>query len=201
MSWAATAAGAASVVGGVLGSKGAKKAAQKQWDMFQITQRQLAPYREFGGAELEGLRNWLAGPTGAFAPVSVEDVMASPEYQAGLKTMESSAAARGGLKSGNFLRRISEELAPMGIERERQRRMQDLQARLGLVGVGQQAAAGSAQLAAGFTPGMAQTAAAPYEAWRGVAGDIAGLAGQYQQQKQWQDFLDQYRTPITATEG
>jgi hypothetical protein len=105
--------------------------------------------------------------------------------------------------SGNVLRRIGEELAPAGIARERQRRLQELQARLGLSGVGQTAAAGQAQIGMQAAPAIAAGARAPYEAWRGVAGDIAGLAGQYQQQRQWQDFLEKaYPTnALTATEG
>jgi len=185
--------GGASLASGLLGSSGADKARQQQWEMYQQTQRQLAPYREFGGEQLGGLKNWLAGPSGAFQPITTEEVLASPEYQTAMTSMQNQMAARGGLQSGNALRRVLQEVAPTGVSALQNKRYQELAQRLGLVNVGQSAAAGSAGITAGMAPGMAAAAAAPYQAWQGVAGDIAGLAGQYGQQQQWQDFLKQYQ--------
>jgi len=187
--------GGLSLAGGMIGSSGADKARQQQWEMFQQTQRQLAPYRKFGGEELASLKNWLAGPTGAFQPISTEDVLASPEYQTAMTSMQNQMAAMGGLQSGNALRRVLQEVAPTGVSALQNKRYQELAQRLGLVNVGQSAAAGSAGITASMAPGMAAAAAAPYQAWQGALGDVSGFLGQYAGQRQWQDFIDQYKNP------
>lgn len=177
-----------------LGQREARKAQQAAQG---ASIEQLRPYTEFGYEQLDQLKNYLAGPRSPFAPISVEDVMQSPEYQAGLQTMESSAAARGGLKSGNFLRRVSQELAPLGIERERQRRLSELQARNALLQTGYGAAAGGANVYSGMAPGIAQSTAGQYGALAGGVGDVAGYLGQRQAMSDWTDFLNQYNAPTT----
>jgi len=187
--------GGLSLASGLMGSSAADKAAAQQMEMFRETQRQLAPYRKFGGQELTSLKNWLAGPTGAFQPITAQDVIASPTYQTAMTSMQNDMAARGGLQSGNALRRVLQEVAPTGVQSLQNQRYQELAQRLGLVNVGQSAAAGSAGITAGMAPGMAAAAAAPGQAWQSTLNNLAGFAGQYAGQKQWQDFLDQYRNP------
>lgn len=75
---------------------------------YDLARADLAPYREAGVnalADLSGLRNFDPTPTHA-------SVLSEPGYQfglsEGLKGVQGSAAARGGLYSGNALKRLTE---------------------------------------------------------------------------------------------
>lgn len=114
--------------------------------MYEQGRTDLAPYRSFG--ENYGL-NALKG-YGKFNAPSMDDVYASPDYNLGLKTIENSAAARGGLMSGNFLR-SAQDYAGSIYDREYSRRMAEYQNELnrlmGYTNLGYGAAGGSAGLA------------------------------------------------------
>lgn len=86
----------------------------------------LSPYREFGKERLGVYENFLSGPEGRFKAPTMEDVYASPDYNLGLKTIENSAAARGGLMSGNFLR-SAQDYAGSIYNREYDRSMRERQ--------------------------------------------------------------------------
>lgn len=146
----------------------------------------LAPYREFGGRQLTGLEDWMGA--GGMTP-TMEEVMASPGYATRLGAIESSAAARGGLLSGNALRDIG-EFGASEYEREVGRRGQEFGRRMQMAGLGYGAAGGSAQLTAGATPGMAGTYTAGANAMRDIGSSITGGIGAYQGQKQWSDYME-----------
>lgn len=158
----------------------------------QAAQDILSPYAQFGTEQLGNLRNWLSGPSGAFSPVSMQDVTQSPGFEAGLTAVENSAIARGGLQSGNALRQVSQFGSDQYQQLLNQRRQQ-LMDRLNLLRLGMGAAQGQAGYAAGLGPQLANLETARGNILAQPYGDIAGLAGQWQQQRQWQDFLDQYK--------
>lgn len=134
-------------VGGLKGAEeGYGDASDIYRQMYEQGRLDLSPYRAFG--EEYGL-NALKG-YGKFNAPSMEDVYNSPDYNLGLKTIENSAAARGGLMSGNFLK-AAQDYAGSIYNREYDRRRSDYQdelARLmGYTNLGYGAAGGSAGLA------------------------------------------------------
>jgi hypothetical protein len=112
MPWAA----AAAIGGAVIGGSATRSAAGKQADaaaaaaaeegrQFDLIREDQAPYREAGVQALESLRN--------FQEPSLReiDVLGEPGYQFGLQqgrdVLEGSAAAGGGLYSGNTLKALT----------------------------------------------------------------------------------------------
>lgn len=102
-----------SVLGGIFGGKGAKKAAkaqtqlgqqalQLQADMFNQTRADLAPWREAGGAAIG--QGWAMLQPGY-------DYTASPGYDwrlsEGMRAVENSAASKGQLMSGGTLKDLT----------------------------------------------------------------------------------------------
>lgn len=106
--------GGGSVLGGVLGgqaqSNAAKRAAAQQAQQHAQSRADLAPFREFGEQELGEFRNWLA--ENKFSAPTAEEAQAEPGYQfrlgQGTQAIENSAAARGGLLSGNTGRALTD---------------------------------------------------------------------------------------------
>lgn len=151
---------------------------------------QFSPYGQFGREQLTGLQNYLASPEGQLP--TMESVQGTPGYETRLGAIENSAAARGGLLSGNALRDIG-EFGASEYDRAINRRNQEIQQRLGMVtGVGMPAAAGTANIYSSMAAPMAQAAQAPYNAMEGFMGDVAGIQGQREARGDWQDFLSQY---------
>jgi hypothetical protein len=117
MSWGYVGVGVASVVGGALSSNAIGNAADGQNDasryatdeqrrQFDLTREDWRPYRETGQQALQdmaGLRNFDPTPDAA-------SVMREPGYQFGLQqgrnALEGSAAAGGGLYSGQALKEL-----------------------------------------------------------------------------------------------
>jgi hypothetical protein len=117
MSWGLVAAGAGTVIGGVMQSNAigdaadgqaaaARYATDEQRRQFDLTRADWQPYREGGYAalsDLVNLRNFDPTP-------SAEAVMAEPGYQFGLRqgrdALEGSAAAGGGLYSGQAAKEL-----------------------------------------------------------------------------------------------
>lgn len=107
---------AGSLLSGITGGKGAKKAAQIQADaygkgideqrrQFDETQANFAPYREGGGAALASVLE-LLGLSGADKQgAAIDSLKASPGftslYNTGSDTILQNAAATGGLRGGN----------------------------------------------------------------------------------------------------
>jgi hypothetical protein len=109
--------GGSAIVGGLIGSRSARSAARgqeaaaryatdEQRRQFDLTREDWRPYRETGYqalADLAGLRNYDPTPDAA-------SVMQEPGYQFGLQqgrnALEGSAAAGGGLYSGQALKEL-----------------------------------------------------------------------------------------------
>lgn len=158
--------------GGLYGSlsgedaaKEQKKAAQREYALKQKMYKQgrldLEPYRAFGGNALTDMQSWMSGPSGSFKAPTMEDVQKTPGYQfrldQGLDTVQNSAAARGGLLSGNALRSIDEYGQNFATgeydtayNRAVQEYMNELNKRMGFVNLGYGAAGGQAGLSQDF---------------------------------------------------
>lgn len=110
---AAAAIGAAGAIGGAILSGNAQKSAAKQSanvqrQMFDISQADLAPFRDAGGNALSTLTADLAPGGSLTRPFSLTDFQTSPGYQfqkqQGIDAIQNSAAAGGNLRGGNTLK-------------------------------------------------------------------------------------------------
>lgn len=118
MSWGLVAVGVGSVASGVLGADANRKAGnqandatmaslEEQRRQFDLLRADQAPYREAGVSALEQLRNVMG-----FDPTpDAASVMSEPGYQFGLDqgrdAIQGTAAARGGLYSGQALKELT----------------------------------------------------------------------------------------------
>ncbi len=190
--------GVTSVLGGIFGSSSAKKAARAQAEaqraaiaeqrrQFDETQRLLAPYRGVGEQAIAQY-NRLMG-LGGEAP-DYSTFFASPDYlwalQQGQQALERSAAARGGLFSGNTgvaLTEFGQGLASQQLGNYMNRLTQ-------LMGIGQSSAAGTAAAGQQTAQGIADSLAGigdarssgiigANNAWMNALGRIGGLAMDY----------------------
>ena len=89
----------------------ADKASEMQWDMYDQTRKDLEPYAAAGKTSLDQLMSQM-GAGGYFNQTYTgQDTYNDPSYQfrlnEGLKGVESSAAARGGLLSGATLKALN----------------------------------------------------------------------------------------------
>jgi hypothetical protein len=123
MTWGLVAVAGATVVGGVLASSSASKAAgaqagaasnatAEQQREFDANQANLKPFRDAGLSVLPELQSGTA-PGGEFnRNFTLADFNQDPGYQfrmdQGQKALEASAAARGGVLSGGALKAISQ---------------------------------------------------------------------------------------------
>jgi len=183
-------AGGASVLGGVLGGKGAKKAAKAevalgrealalQKQMFEQGRADLAPWRAAGGQAIgQGLAMLQPG----------YDYKTSPGYDfrfgEGQRAVESSAAAKGQLLSGGNLKdlvRFGDGVAAADYNDQFNRTMS-------VASGGQQAATSSANFGQNFAnsasntlQGIGQAKASGYagtnQAIQGTLGNLAGIFG------------------------
>lgn len=183
-------AGGASILGGILGGKGAKKAAKAQVQMgrealalqskmFEEGRADLAPWREAGGQAIgQGLAMLQPG----------YDYTASPGYQfrfnEGQRAVESGGAAKGMLMSGGTLKdlvRFGQGTAAADYNDQFNRVM-------AVAGGGQQAATSTAGLgqnyansASGILQGIGQAKASGYagqnQAIQGTLGNLASIWG------------------------
>lgn len=182
--------GGASILGGVLGGKGAKKAAKAeaqmgrealalQEKMFEEGRADLAPWREAGGQAIgQGLAMLQPG----------YDYTASPGYQfrfgEGQRAVESGAASKGMLMSGGTLKdltRFGQGVAAADYNDQFNRVM-------AVAGGGQQAATSTAGLgqnyansASGILGNIGQAKASGYagqtQAIQGTLSNLAGFFG------------------------
>jgi hypothetical protein len=210
MGWKDWALGGLSTIGGItgvsmfgdyLGNKERKNAEKENRKMFTGMYEQgradLAPYAGFGGRQLGQFENWLNttnAPTYGGDP-TMQDVMASPGYDMRLGAVENSAAARGGLFSGNALMDISEfgareydRARDRGIEdynRESQAYNDEYNRRYGTSGMGFGAASNMASMGPGYANAMAgsrrneaESQAGMYDAWGNrIMSGIGTIAG------------------------
>jgi hypothetical protein len=113
---AAGIAGLGSIAGGLIASSGASHAAnvQNQADQaaineqrrqFNVTDQELAPFRQAGQAGLTGFGNLLGTNGGTAQQAAITALQASPYYQSlyrnGLEANLQNASATGGLRGGN----------------------------------------------------------------------------------------------------
>ncbi len=201
MSWWAT----GTAVGGAIHQNineadASKRAQDAEREGEARAQARLDPYRQFGEQELTNMQNWLTSTGGQFQAPTAEDVTASPGYESRLGAVESSAAARGSLFSGNALRNVG-EFGSDEYSREYNRKQteyqNELSRRMGFVNLGYGAAGGSAGLAqnlgqrlAGYETGLG---ASQSRAIGESSSAIAGGIGQQQGQTNWNNFLTAYK--------
>jgi hypothetical protein len=205
---------AAAVVGSAaLGAYSSNKAAKTQAAAAdragdvqrEIFERQVElgkPYREAGEAAL----NKLIPLATEYTPFGMDQFQADPGYgfrmSEGMKALERSAAARGGLMSGGTgkaLQRFGQEMGSQEYQNAFNRYQTERQARLNplqsLAGVGQTAAQNLAGQAGQFGSNLAETMGAGAQArasgYMGAANAITGGVGQYMnyQQSQAQNSL------------
>jgi hypothetical protein len=213
---------AAAVVGSsLIGSSASKKAASTQADaanraadlQMQQFERQVElqePWRQAGITAL----NKLTPLATEYTPFGMEQFQQDPGYafrmQEGMKALERSAAARGGLLSGGMLRgaqRYGQDLASQEYmnafnryQAERNARLNPLQS---LAGVGQTATnqLGQAGQAMASNVGQAMGAAAQARAsgYVGGANALTQGLGTYLNYQQGQNFLNALRPQEAAT--
>ena len=213
---------AAAVVGSsLIGSSASKKAASTQADaanraadlQMQQFERQVElqePWRQAGITAL----NKLTPLATEYTPFGMEQFQQDPGYafrmQEGMKALERSAAARGGLLSGGMLRgaqQYGQGLASQEYmnafnryQAERNARLNPLQS---LAGVGQTATnqLGQAGQAMASNVGQAMGAAAQARAsgYVGGANALAQGLGTYLNYQQGQNFLNALRPQEAAT--
>jgi len=207
--WMAAAVVGSAALGAYSSNKAAKTqaaAADRAGDVQrEIFERQVElgrPYREAGETAL----NKLIPLATEYTPFGMQQFQADPGYgfrmSEGMKALERSAAARGGLMSGatgKALTRYGQEMGSQEYQNafnryqtERAARLQPLQS---LAGVGQTAANTLGAQAGQFGSNLAETMGAGAQArasgYMGAANAITGGVGQYMnyQQNQAQNSL------------
>jgi len=204
LNWAAAAAAAIGAISANQQAQEQKRAANQAEERFRSSSGEaggyLAPYRQFGERRLGEFENWLSSPEGTFKAPTMEEVQAGAGYKSRLGAIESSAAARGGLFSGNALRDIGEfGSAEYGTEyARRQNQFQnELAKRQSLANIGYGAAGGAAGISQDLGQRLAQLdigrGQAASQAYGQATSGITGAIGQYQGQQRWNDYLDRIR--------
>lgn len=172
-------------------NQGAQAGADAQLNMFNQSRDDLSPYRDLGtNYAIPGLQNFVS-QGGLDAPTAA-NVTSMPGYQFGLdqgvKGIENSALARGGLLSGNSMRAISQfgqDYANSQWDKYQARNTNTLNNWLALTNVGQNSASGSASNAmntgnalaniyANQGNNAAQYSLAPYQVAANGLGTYAG---------------------------
>ena len=216
MTWIAAAATVGSALIGANASSRASRAQQQaqreanaaQERMFNRQVELQEPFRQVGVNALPELVE-----ASRYTPFGMEQFQADPGYgfrlKEGLRALENSAAARGGLLSGNTMRgitRYSQGLASdeytnafNRYQAERAARLNPLQS---LAGMGQSNAATMAQQAGQYGQNMAQGAAAMgnirASGYVGQANALTGALGQGVNYYQNQQMMDRYFPQPTA---
>lgn len=167
----------------------AGQAADLQREQFERQLELQAPFREAGVRALNKLE-----AASEYTPFGMEQFQADPGYgfrfQQGQKALERSAAARGGLISGNTggaLQQFGQGLASQEYQNAFNRYQAERQARLGplqsLAGVGQTSINALGQAGQNYATGMGEALGAGAQArasgYMGAANAIGGGVGQY----------------------
>lgn len=167
----------------------AGQAADLQREQFERQLELQAPFREAGVRALNKLE-----AASEYTPFGMDQFQADPGYafrfQQGQKALERSAAARGGLISGNTggaLQQFGQGLASQEYQNAFNRYQAERQARLGplqsLAGVGQtsvnQLGAAGQNYAMGMGEALGAGAQARASGYMGAANAIGGGVGQY----------------------
>lgn len=207
--WTAGAIAGSAVIGGIASSSAAReqsraadRATAEQRRQFERQVELQEPFRQAGVNALPELIE-----ASRYTPFSMEQFQQDPGYafrmREGLKALDRSAAARGGLLSGNQLRGVTQfgqDLASQEYtnafnryQSERAARLNPLQS---LAGMGQSNAATMAQQAGQFGQNMAENQIARgnlrASGYMGAANALSGGIGQYLNYQQNQDFMKLY---------
>jgi len=227
MSWGFTAVAAATVVSGKMGADAAgdaastqadaaDRAAQLQYEQYKQTRKDQMPWLEAGKSAL----NKLIPLASDYTPFGMDQFQADPGYafrmSEGMKGLERSAAARGGLLSGSMLKgiqRFGQNLASdeytnafNRYQTERNARLAPLQS---LAGVGQTTAQQIGQSGQTMASNVGQTmqagAAARASGYVGQANALTGALNTglnyYQNQQLMNRLTPQQPAPITYGGG
>ena len=207
--WTAAAIAGGAVIGGIASGKAAReqskatdRATAAQERMFNRQVELQEPFRQAGVNALPELIE-----ASRYTPFSMEQFQQDPGYafrmREGLKALDRSAAARGGLLSGNQLRGVTQFGQELGSQEytnafnryqaERAARLNPLQS---LAGMGQSNAATMAQQAGQFGNVLGQAEATKgnirASSYMGMANALTGGLGQYLNYQQNQDFMKLY---------
>lgn len=214
MTWVAAAIAGSAVIGGYASSRAAKtqaqaadRATEAQERMFNRQVELQEPFRQAGVNALPELIE-----ASRYTPFSMEQFQQDPGYafrmREGLKALDRSAAARGGLLSGNQLRGVTQfgqDLASQEYtnafnryQAERAARLNPLQS---LTGMGQSTAANVAgqagQLGQSMAGNIIGAGNARASGYMGMANALTGGLGQYLNYSQGQDMLAAYKARNT----
>lgn len=218
--WVAGAVVGSAVIGGIASNKAAStqaQAARESGDIQrEIFERQVElgrPYREAGELAL----NKLIPLATEYTPFGMEQFQADPGYgfrmSEGMKALERSAAARGGLLSGGTgkaLQRFGQEMGSQEYQNAFNRYQAERQARLNplqsLAGVGQttsqQLAGQAGQLGQSLGESTQAAAAARASGYVGGANALTSALGTGLNYYQGQNYLDVLRNrpgvPVAA---
>lgn len=214
MTWVAAAIATSAVIGGYSANKAAKtqaqaadRATEAQERMFNRQVELQEPFRQAGVNALPELIE-----ASRYTPFSMEQFQQDPGYafrlREGLKALDRSAAARGGLLGGNQLRGVTQfgqDLASQEYtnafnryQAERAARLNPLQS---LTGMGQSTAANVAgqagQLGQSMAGNIIGAGNARASGYMGMANALTGGLGQYLNYSQGQDMLAAYKARNT----
>jgi hypothetical protein len=207
--WTAAAIGGSAVLGAYASNKAADtqaeaadRATAEQRRQFERQVELQEPFRQAGVNALPELIE-----ASRYTPFSMDQFQQDPGYafrmREGLKALDRTAAARGGLLGGNQLRGVTQfgqDLASQEYgnafnryQAERAARLNPLQS---LAGMGQSNAATMAQQAGQFGQNMAENQIARgnmrASGYMGMANALTGGLGQYLNYQQNQDFMKLY---------
>jgi hypothetical protein len=211
--WVAGAVVGSAVIGGIASNKAAStqasaadRAADLQYQQFERQVELQEPWRQAGITAL----NKLTPLATEYTPFGMQQFQADPGYgfrmSEGMKALERSAAARGGLMSGATLKgiqRFGQDLASQEYtnafnryQTERAARLAPLQS---LAGVGQTSAQQIGQagqtMASNVGEALTSGAAARASGYVGGANALTGALGTYLNYSQGQNMLNALRSP------
>lgn len=214
--WTAAAIAGGAVIGGIASGKAAREQTKaidrgtaSQERMFNRQVELQEPFRQVGVNALPELVE-----ASKYKPFTYEDFIVDPGYrfrlQEGLRALDRTAAARGGLLGGNQLRGITQFGQELGSQEYGnafnrynigfQNRLNPLQS---LAGVGQTTTATMANQAGQFGNVLGQAEATKgnirASSYMGMANALTGGLGQYLNYRQNQDFMKMYgpqQTPV-----
>jgi len=210
--WVAGAVVGSAVIGGISSNKAAStqasaadRAADLQYQQFERQVQLSEPWRKAGETALNKLI-----PLTEYTPFGMAQFQADPGYgfrmSEGMKALERSAAARGGLLSGAALKgiqRFGQDLASQEYtnafnryQTERAARLAPLQS---LAGIGQTSAQQIGQagqtMASNVGEALTSGAAARASGYVGGANALTGALGTYLNYSQGQNMLNALRSP------
>jgi hypothetical protein len=214
--WTAAAIAGSAVIGGIASSKAADAQAEAADRATAEQRRQFNKQVALQQPLIDVRNNMLPELVEAsrYTPFSMDQFQQDPGYafrmREGLKALDRTAAARGGLLGGNQLRGVTQfgqDLASQEYTNAFNRYQAERQAKLGplqsLVGLGQTSANTVGNAAAQYGNAMAENQIARgnmrASSYMGAANALTGGLGQYLNYRQNQDFMKKFgpqQTPV-----